>query len=98
MNGLFLVASRSLSVLYPATYDPSNLNKQHDKYSFAVLNYKSLCLQAVREALVEDGDSPASDGTIAKVLVLASDEVSNYSHRKGHMQLLNGKYSFVPGI
>jgi hypothetical protein len=64
MNGLFLSACRSLA------------NRTHDGiYASQALRYKGACIRSVAKAIEEEGDN-VSDSTVAKVLFLASDEVS----------------------
>jgi hypothetical protein len=64
MNGLFLAACRSLA------------NQTHEGvYASQALRYKGACIRSVAKAIEDEGDS-VSDATVAKVLFLASDEVS----------------------
>lgn len=63
INGMLSIASHSLAALY------------NDKaYFLRALNYKGLCIRSTNMAISREGDN-ISDLTIAKSLLLASDEV-----------------------
>lgn len=63
MNGVFLIASRSLAVLY-----------SNETFILQALKYKGVCIRSINVAISQEGIM-ISDSTIAKALVLASDEV-----------------------
>lgn len=63
INGMLFIASHSLAALY-----------NNDLYHLRALNYKVLCIHSTNMAISRKGDN-ISDLTIAKSLLLASDEV-----------------------
>lgn len=77
INGILFTASRSLAALYNSK-----------PYLLRALNYKGLCIQSTKIAISREGDD-ISDLTIAKSLLLASDEVcALYMLSKYHSSMM----------
>jgi hypothetical protein len=78
LNGLFLNASRSLSVRHEQ-------ERQREQYACLAIRYKLLCVKFVIDSIrVNTEVSQLGDIPIAGTLVLAFDEVGHYSHDQMH--------------
>lgn len=74
LNGVLLAACRNLSRLAQRSNDAEDQATRRS-YAQLALGYKGKCMQSLRTAMESEKDR-INDQTMAKVLMLATDEVS----------------------